>query len=1065
MTATRVSLAKLTPPRLHATVQREKLFALLDEQSRRPALWITGPPGAGKTTLVASYLAARSLAGIWYQVDDGDADPASFFYYLGQAAHKAMPHQRKPLPLLTPEYLTDLPGFARRYFRELFRRLPAPAIMVLDNYHEVDLEFALHQIVQEAIAEAPEGARIIVASRAEPPPHAAHHLANNLIGHLGWDELRLTADETAAIALTAGPLDSEMARVLYARSDGWVAGLVLILERLRRVGTVQDLGQSEATETVFNYFAGEVFDQASPEIRLFLMRTAFAPQITVTMAEELTGNALAGKLLDELYRRQWFTERRPGVDSIFRYHDLFREFLLGRARTSFSAAQVATIQRLAAKLMEQSGETEAAVSLYRAAEDWGELNRVVTGAAPALIATGRHQTLTQWLDNIPHATFERSPWLWYWRGRARLPFDPAEARGLFERAYLGFQEYDDAVGLYSAWSGVMDTFFFEWRDFKPVDRWIVEFERLRVRHPDFPSRDVELRTYWSMGTLLHRRPDHPSLRAWVERGLALLDADRDRDLSVLVGGYLIVGLLWWGDTVKARGVIDRLVSWADLPDTSPVVFILWSCAVALYHSVQGETVACRRPVEAALGLAERTGLHAFDSLLHAQMARCCLIAGDLPGAEAWMSAMASTMRSHTHIQGSFYQHLKSNLAAQRGNWQQAVEHGRTGLAMAIEAGTPFPEAHCRIDLARALLGSGDHAEWTQHLVAAHTIGQAMNSRVLDYLCLETEATAALRQRNESLALARLAQALAVSRAMDGATWLLHGPRASAELYDRALAAGIEVDHVQRLIRRRRLTAPNPAAAAESWPWPVRIYALGRSALVVEDEPLVFHGKAQRKPLELLGAVVASAEKGVSSGALMAQLWPELDGDATRNAFDLALHRLRKLLRWDDALIVQEGRLRLNETQVWVDVWAFERMCGVVERLKAEQTGKKNEGIGPLAQRLLGLYPGHFLPHEEAPWALAARQRLHSKFVRGVSTLGRLLEGNAALEEATALYRRGIELDPLTEEFHLRLMQSYHAQGRIAEALDAYRRCRDLLSITLGVQPSAATQAAYRALTS
>ena len=175
--------------------------------------------------------------------------------------------------------------------------------------------------------------------------------------------------------------------------------------------------------------------------------------------------------------------------------------------------------------------------------------------------------------------------------------------------------------------------------------------------------------------------------------------------------------------------------------------------------------------------------------------------------------------------------------------------------------------------------------------------------------------------------------------------------------------------------------------------------------------------------------------------------------------------MRKLLRWDDALIVQEGRLRLNETQVWVDVWAFERTCGVVERLNAEQTGKKNERIGPLAQRLLGLYPGHFLAHEEALWALAARERLHSKFVRGVSTLGRLLEGNAALEEATALYRRGIELDPLTEEFHLRLMQSYHAQGRIAEALDAYRRCRDLLSITLGVQPSAATQAAYRALMS
>ncbi|MGH8718109.1 MAG: bacterial transcriptional activator domain-containing protein, partial [Burkholderiales bacterium] len=36
-------------------------------------------------------------------------------------------------------------------------------------------------------------------------------------------------------------------------------------------------------------------------------------------------------------------------------------------------------------------------------------------------------------------------------------------------------------------------------------------------------------------------------------------------------------------------------------------------------------------------------------------------------------------------------------------------------------------------------------------------------------------------------------------------------------------------------------------------------------------------------------------------------------------------------------------------------------------------------------------------------------------------------------------------------------------GRNAEALDVYRRCREILSITLGVQPSAGTQAVYRSL--
>ena len=78
-------LAKLTRPRLHKAVARERLFALLDDaHEHRPAICVVGPPGAGKTTLVASWLDACGIKGIWYQVDPGDADLTTFFYYLGE---------------------------------------------------------------------------------------------------------------------------------------------------------------------------------------------------------------------------------------------------------------------------------------------------------------------------------------------------------------------------------------------------------------------------------------------------------------------------------------------------------------------------------------------------------------------------------------------------------------------------------------------------------------------------------------------------------------------------------------------------------------------------------------------------------------------------------------------------------------------------------------------------------------------------------------------------------------------------------------------------------------------
>ena len=81
----------------------------------------------------------------------------------------------------------------------------------------------------------------------------------------------------------------------------------------------------------------------------------------------------------------------------------------------------------------------------------------------------------------------------------------------------------------------------------------------------------------------------------------------------------------------------------------------------------------------------------------------------------------------------------------------------------------------------------------------------------------------------------------------------------------------------------------------------------------------------------------------------------------------------------------------------------------------------------------------------------------------VTKLGRLLEAEHQWDPAMDLYRRTIELDPLAEESHRHLMRCYHAQGRIAEAIGTYRRCRDVLFRSLGVEPSPATQAAYQAL--
>jgi DNA-binding SARP family transcriptional activator len=115
--------------------------------------------------------------------------------------------------------------------------------------------------------------------------------------------------------------------------------------------------------------------------------------------------------------------------------------------------------------------------------------------------------------------------------------------------------------------------------------------------------------------------------------------------------------------------------------------------------------------------------------------------------------------------------------------------------------------------------------------------------------------------------------------------------------------------------------------------------------------------------------------------------------------------------------------------------------------------------------LLRLCTGLFLEKDsQEQWAIQARDKLKAKFVRAVTLLGTALENRKDWPQAIALYARALELDNLSEGIYRRLMICYREQGEPAEALNVYRRCRDMLSIVLNVKPSPETDAIYASLT-
>ena len=81
----RLKSAKITRPSARGIFPRERLFEKIRQCRQQPVTWIAGPAGCGKTSLVSSYIATGKLPCLWYRLDEGDADTATFFYYMGLA--------------------------------------------------------------------------------------------------------------------------------------------------------------------------------------------------------------------------------------------------------------------------------------------------------------------------------------------------------------------------------------------------------------------------------------------------------------------------------------------------------------------------------------------------------------------------------------------------------------------------------------------------------------------------------------------------------------------------------------------------------------------------------------------------------------------------------------------------------------------------------------------------------------------------------------------------------------------------------------------------------------------
>lgn len=223
----------------------------------------------------SSWIETRALPCLWYQVDAGDADPATFFHYLGLAGLHRARGRRVLLPPLVPELLPGLELYARRYFEELFGLYSEPFVVVFDNCHEVPREAPFATVLLSTLFDSlPSHGYLLCLSRGPLPPPLVRCSADPSFQRIDFEDLSFTDPEAIALAEMVAPGLKDVAERCNRTAHGWVMGLKLLLGAPANEPRPTSSVDKVASPAIFDYYATEVLARAPLAVRQLLMRAA-----------------------------------------------------------------------------------------------------------------------------------------------------------------------------------------------------------------------------------------------------------------------------------------------------------------------------------------------------------------------------------------------------------------------------------------------------------------------------------------------------------------------------------------------------------------------------------------------------------------------------------------------------------------------------------------------------------------------------------------------------------------------------------------------------------------------
>lgn len=427
------------PPSRSRVVQRPRLIQQLSLDQAAALVLVSAPAGSGKTTLLADWARRLQQMGTivtWYALDEGDNSPATFGAYL-LACLEQLPDIAGALEPLN-QMLRSSPEI------DLLRLLPTvinqidihdqEMVMVLDDYHLIHCA-EIHQAVAFLLEHRPPRLHLAIGSRANPPLPLAGLRAKGQLLEVRAANLRFNGDETFQFLHEAMQMDvsTDFSERLSSRVEGWAAGLQLAALSL------SGHADSEAVLSSFSgghrhlstYLFEEVVNQLPEDMQSFLLYTAILERLSASLCDAILNMENSASLLARLETANLFILSLDEEGTWYRYHHLFRDFLLTWLNKT-QPGQAAALHRAASCWFAAQGLLrEAAYHAFRSA-DWSFAADFVEQNSFTLIIQSELATINEWCSVFPESIMKNRPRLCIFQGMALAYHFHAANRGRVE---------------------------------------------------------------------------------------------------------------------------------------------------------------------------------------------------------------------------------------------------------------------------------------------------------------------------------------------------------------------------------------------------------------------------------------------------------------------------------------------------------------------------------------------------------------------------------------------------------------------------------------------------------